>query len=79
MAIICVSSEDIVNLLIPVLLIRGETLRESVMTGLLIQVKRRKSKGPVIEHEVDQETLRVLPHHFYKRHDGYTSLCHTGR
>jgi hypothetical protein len=47
MAIIYWSSQNITDLLIPVLLKSGETLQESVMTGLLIQVKRRaKPRDP---------------------------------
>jgi hypothetical protein len=61
MAFICWSSQNIIDLLIPVLLTRAGTLGESTMTGLLIQVKRRKSKGSVIDYEIDQKALSFFP------------------
>jgi hypothetical protein len=61
MAIICRSSQNIVNLLIPILLMRRETLQESVMTGVLIQIKQRKEKGSVRPYEIDQKALGFFP------------------
>jgi hypothetical protein len=61
MAVICWSSQNTVDLLIPVLLMSREKLRESVMTGLLIQVKRRKAKGSIIQYEINQDALGFFP------------------
>jgi hypothetical protein len=61
MAVICWSSQKSVDLLIPVLLARGAKLQESVMTGLLIQVKRRRAKGSVIQYAIDQDALGFFP------------------
>jgi hypothetical protein len=61
MAVICWSSQKSVDLLIPVLLARGEKLQESVMTGLLIQIKRRRAKGSVIQYAIDQDALGFIP------------------
>jgi len=61
MAVICWSSQKSVDLLIPVLLKPREKLQESVMTGLLIQVKRRRAKGSVIQYAIDQDALGFFP------------------
>jgi hypothetical protein len=61
MAIICCSSQDIVDLLIPILFNRREMLQESAMTGLLIQIKRRKKKGSTVAYEIDQTDLSFFP------------------
>jgi hypothetical protein len=61
MAVICCSTHNIVDLLIPVLLVRGETLRESVMTGLLIQIKWRDARGSAIQYEINQDALGFFP------------------
>ncbi|KIM74200.1 hypothetical protein PILCRDRAFT_828491 [Piloderma croceum F 1598] len=61
MAVICCSTQNIVDVLIPVLLMRGETLRESVMTGLLIQIKWRKTKGSAIQYGINQDALGFFP------------------
>ena len=61
MAVICWSSQKSVDLLIPVLLKPREKLQESVMMGLLIQVKRRRAKGSVIQYAIDQDA-RSSPH-----------------
>jgi hypothetical protein len=58
MAIICCSSENGVDLLIPVLLEREKMLDEAVMTGLLIQVK---PKGSLPRYEIHQEALDFFP------------------
>ncbi|KAF9518250.1 hypothetical protein BS47DRAFT_1482756 [Hydnum rufescens UP504] len=58
MAIICWSSQETIDILIPVLLEPRETLKESVMTGVLIQVKRRKREGRC---RIDQQALNFFP------------------
>ncbi|KAF9507409.1 hypothetical protein BS47DRAFT_1351722 [Hydnum rufescens UP504] len=58
MAIICWSSQETIDLLIPVLLEPREVLKESVMTGILIQVKRHKRKG---RYHIDQQALKFFP------------------
>jgi hypothetical protein len=60
-AIICWSSQNIIDLLIHVLFKSGETLQESVMMGLLIQVKQRKAKGSVIRYKINQKALGFFP------------------
>jgi len=61
MAIICWSSQDVVDLLLPVLLRRGDMLQESTMTGILIQIKRRKVKGSVARYQIDQKAVGFFP------------------
>ena len=61
MAIICWTSQDIVDLLIPILFIPQGMLQESAMTGLLIQIKRRKTKGSTIAYEINQTDLLFFP------------------
>jgi hypothetical protein len=61
MAVICWSSQNIIDLLIPVLLRRGDKLREPAMTGLLVQVKRRQVKGSTIKYEINQDELGFFP------------------
>jgi len=58
MAIICWSSQDAVDILIPVLLKLKEILDESVMSGVLIRIKRRKRKG---KYEINQRALNFFP------------------
>ena len=58
MAIICWSSQAVVDILIPVLLKPEAVLEESVMSGLLIQVKRRKRTG---RYAIDANALGFFP------------------
>ena len=52
MAITSWSSQETVNILIPMLRHHDEKLSESAMTGLLIQVKRRNQKGTMEKHDI---------------------------
>jgi len=61
MAFICWSSQRIVDVLIPVLLEETDKLEESVMTGLLIQIKRRINRGSVNQYQIDQKKLGFFP------------------
>lgn len=61
MAIICWTSQNIVDLLIPILIVRQSLLEESAMTGLLIQIKRRKAKGSTVAYEINQTDLSFFP------------------
>jgi hypothetical protein len=61
MAIICWSSQDTVDILIPVLLESGAMLKESAMTSMAIQVKRRKVKGSPAAYEIDQKAIGFFP------------------
>jgi hypothetical protein len=61
MAIICWSSQKTVDIVIPVLLKRESMIEESTMTGLLIQVKRRKDKGSDIQYEINQQEVGFFP------------------
>lgn len=61
MAITGWSSQETVDVLIPVLLYCKEKLSESAMTGLLIQVKRRKKKGTKEKYAIYQEKLQFFP------------------
>ena len=61
MAIICWTSRKTVDIVIPVLLKRKSMIEESTMTGLLIQVKRRKDKGSVIQYEINQKEFGFFP------------------
>lgn len=72
MAIISWSSQDGVDFLIPVLLRSGDVFQESVMTGILIQVKLRKIKGSALDYEIDQKNV------FFPVSSGDESLHHTG-
>jgi len=61
MAIIGWSSQESIDLLIPVLLYHGDALQESAMSGVLIQIKRRKGKGTVAKYQINQEDHRFFP------------------
>jgi hypothetical protein len=61
MAITGWSSQESVDILIPVLVDRKEKLSESAMTGLLIQVKRRRQKGTRQKYEIYQEKFQFFP------------------
>jgi hypothetical protein len=61
MAMICLSSQRTVDIVIPVLLEQGKKIEESAMTGLLIQVKRRKDKGSRIRYGIDQKAVGLFP------------------
>jgi hypothetical protein len=61
MAIICRSSQKMVDIVLPVLLRRGDLLQESAMTGLLIQIKPRKAKGSVTKYEINEKALGFFP------------------
>jgi hypothetical protein len=61
MAITGWSSQETVDILIPVLLDHEEKLSESAMTGLLIQVKRREKKGTTQKYAIYQEKFQFFP------------------
>jgi hypothetical protein len=61
MAIICWSSQEAVDVVIPVLLESGDKLKESTMTGMLLQIKRRKVKGSRAAYEIDQKVIGFFP------------------
>ena len=61
MAITGWSSQETVDILIPVLRHRDEKLSESAMTGLLIQVKRRNQKGTTQKYDIYQEKFQFFP------------------
>jgi hypothetical protein len=61
MAMICWSSQRTVDIIIPVLIEQGNKIEESAMTGLLIQVKRRKEKGSHIRYGIDQKAVGLFP------------------
>jgi hypothetical protein len=61
MAIIGWSSQETVDILIPVLLDCKDKLSESAMTGLLIQVKRRKKSGTTQKYEIYQKKFQFFP------------------
>jgi hypothetical protein len=61
MAMICWSSQRTVDIVIPVLLKQGEKIKESAMTGLLVQVKRRKNRGSRIRYGIDQKAVGLFP------------------
>jgi hypothetical protein len=61
MAIICWSSHDIIDILLPVLLKRGEKLHERIMSSILVQIKRRKVKGSTAQYEINQASLGFFP------------------
>ncbi|KAH7906534.1 hypothetical protein BJ138DRAFT_621877 [Hygrophoropsis aurantiaca] len=52
MAMVCHPSQDLVDIVIPVLLNRNDLLAESAMTALLVQVKRRGRKGPGLAYAI---------------------------
>jgi hypothetical protein len=60
MAIICRSGESYVDLIIPILL-SDEKLSEEVVTGLLVQIKRRREGGTVAKSEIDQKLINFFP------------------
>ncbi|KIM83548.1 hypothetical protein PILCRDRAFT_6971 [Piloderma croceum F 1598] len=61
MAITGWSSQETVDILIPVLLDRKKKLSESAMTGLLIQVTRCRRQGPVTKYEINQKEFQFFP------------------
>jgi hypothetical protein len=69
MAIIGWSSQEAVDILIPVLLDYKAKLSESTMTGLLIQVKRRKKKGTRQKYEIYQKKFQFFPSPAYTTDD----------
>jgi hypothetical protein len=78
MAVICWSSQDVVDFLIPVLVDRTKTVTESKMTGLLIQVKRRKAKGSTAKYEINQKTLGFFPADSTDRRPYFTLVAELG-
>ncbi|KAH7917774.1 hypothetical protein BV22DRAFT_1135131 [Leucogyrophana mollusca] len=60
MAVICWSSQDLVDVVIPVLLNPNDPLAVSSMTGILMQVKLRRSAGQVPEHAIDQKVVGLF-------------------
>ncbi|KAF9519221.1 hypothetical protein BS47DRAFT_1482200 [Hydnum rufescens UP504] len=58
MAVIGWDRQETVDILIPILLRPKEPLAESVMSGILIQVKRREQAGT---YQIDQTTLDFFP------------------
>jgi hypothetical protein len=61
MAVICWSSQEVADILIPILLEEKEKLEESVMTGLLIQIKWRNRHGSSIQYQINQTELGFFP------------------
>jgi hypothetical protein len=61
MAIICRHGERAVDCIIPVLM-WNTRLCEHVITGILIQFKRRKKKGTVVGYSIDQADVKFFPH-----------------
>lgn len=60
MAIICRSGEAAVDIIIPVLLSNSK-LCEEVMTGILVQIKRRRAKGTIAKYNIDERAIRFFP------------------
>ena len=60
MAIMCRNGQHTVDCIIPVLLWDTE-LCEHVMTGLLIQYKRKKQRGTVAGYSIDQNAVNFFP------------------
>lgn len=54
-AFVCWSSQETVDILIPLLLGREQRLSASALISLLIQVERRKKNFFVIKYEINQE------------------------
>ncbi|KAH7925110.1 hypothetical protein BV22DRAFT_1129298 [Leucogyrophana mollusca] len=62
MAIICWNSQDLVDVVIPVLLNPNDPLAVSSMTGILMQVKLRRNAGPVPKYAIDQKVVGLFAH-----------------
>ncbi|KAF8575276.1 hypothetical protein K439DRAFT_1665120 [Ramaria rubella] len=60
MAIICMSTQRVVDVMLPVLLI-DDPLREEIMTSLMIQLKRRGMEGNKATYIVDETTIQFFP------------------
>ena len=60
MAIMCRNGQRSVDCILPVLLWNTE-LCEHVMTGVLVQFKRRKQSGTVAAYSIDQDTFNFFP------------------
>jgi hypothetical protein len=61
MAIICWDSQDFVDILIPILLDDTADVQQSAMSGLLLQVKRRKTGGSVGGNSINEKSLQFFP------------------
>ncbi|THH12410.1 hypothetical protein EW146_g7725 [Bondarzewia mesenterica] len=60
MAFIAKTGQAVIDFLIPVLL-RNELLREEVMTGILVQVNRRRTAGSAAACDVKAEDISLFP------------------
>jgi hypothetical protein len=60
MAITCRPCEATIDCIIPILL-RNEPLCEAVMSGILIQFKRRKKKGTPAAYDIDEAKVGFFP------------------
>ncbi|KAF8579397.1 hypothetical protein K439DRAFT_1525242 [Ramaria rubella] len=60
MAIICMSRQRAVDVMLPILLVDGP-LREEVMTSLIIQIKRRGREGNKAAYIIDEGAIRFFP------------------
>ena len=60
-AFICHNRQKDIDIIIPILLDKCDTLAESSMSALLIQVKRQKKAGAFNPYIIDQKTLDFFP------------------
>jgi hypothetical protein len=60
MAIICRSGESCVDLILPILF-WDEKLCEEVVSGILVQIKRRRVRGTVALYEIDEKCINFFP------------------
>lgn len=60
MVIICWSSQDVVDMLLPMLLNGSNKIQECNMTAIMLQIKLRKMKGSVIWYEINQKNTSNL-------------------
>ncbi|KAH7908450.1 hypothetical protein BJ138DRAFT_1157601 [Hygrophoropsis aurantiaca] len=61
MAMVGHSSQEMVDIVIPILLKRNDRLAEPAMTALLVQVKRRAQKGTPSAYAIEQSRIRLFP------------------
>ncbi|KIL67470.1 hypothetical protein M378DRAFT_9260 [Amanita muscaria Koide BX008] len=62
MAIIAAKGMCSIDHVIPVLLHKDATICEEAVTGMLISVKTRKTKGNMADYKVDEKTIKFFPH-----------------
>jgi hypothetical protein len=55
------SLHDIIDIPLPVLLKQGQKLHESIISGVLVHIKRRKVKGSTAQYAIDQASSVFLP------------------